>query len=297
MSVAMSYYFLAANHTLTQAANPLTTLLAAMLGLLAGSFLNVVIHRLPRMMQRAWENDIAQALGQPLPHTQRYNLVLPRSACPSCSQALRWHNNVPLLSFLRQRGRCHRCDGTISVRYPLIELACALLWAGLIWHFGLTQQGLAALLFATPLLALAAIDHATGLLPDSLTLPLLWLGLLVNLNASFAPLPDAVLGAAIGYTTLWAVYWLFWLATGKEGIGYGDFKLLAALGAWLGWKMLLPVLLFSSVSGAIVGGVLMATGRQAKGTPLPFGPFLALAGLLALLTSPHLLSAYTALFP
>jgi leader peptidase (prepilin peptidase)/N-methyltransferase len=257
--------------------------LAALAGLLIGSFLNVVIHRLPRMMQREADNYLAHETGQALPHQQPYNLFRPRSACPCCATPIAAVHNIPLVSFVMLRGRCAHCRAPISRRYPAAELISALLSALTIWHFGVSQTGLAALLLVYFLITLSFIDAHTQLLPDSLTLPLLWLGLLVNLNDLFTPLHDAVLGAAAGYLSLWLIYWLFRLSTGKEGIGYGDFKLMAALGAWLGWQMLPLILLLASCLGAIVGITLVLLKKRASDQALPFGPYLALAGLLMLL--------------
>ena len=263
--------------------SPLAALIAAGIGLLIGSFLNVVIHRLPKMMQREADNYLAHETGNTAPHTDRYNLLTPRSACPHCAAPVAIGHNIPVLGYLLLRGRCARCEAVISPRYPLVEILSALMSAWLGWHFGLGAAGLAALAFAYFLIALSVIDAQTQLLPDSLTLPLLWLGLLVNLNGGFAPLSDAVLGAAAGYLALWIIYWVFRLATGKEGMGYGDFKLMAALGAWLGWQALPLVLLLASCLGAAVGIAMVLAKRQAADHPLPFGPYLAIAGMLMLL--------------
>jgi leader peptidase (prepilin peptidase)/N-methyltransferase len=265
---------------------------AAVIGLLAGSFLNVVIHRLPAMMQREADNYLAQETGQPLPHQQRYDFLLPRSACPHCATPLAGIHNVPLLSYLLLRGRCAYCRVAISCRYPLVELISALLSVILIQHFGFSQTGLAALVLLYFLIALSVIDTDTLLLPDSLTLPLLWLGLLVNLSGLFAPLNEAVAGAMIGYLFPLAIYWICHWATGKEGIGYGDFKLMAALGAWLGWQLLPLVLLLACCFGAVVGISLMLLKKHRLDQPLPFGPCLALAGMLALLTGRSWLSLF-----
>ncbi len=268
------------------------TLTWTLLGLVIGSFLSVVIHRIPVMLQRETENFIALERNEPAPHSERYNLLLPRSACPACGHRLSALENIPLLSWLWLRGRCRHCHAPISARYPLVELLSALLSALLIWRLGSGTTGIAALALAWALVALAGIDLDTQLLPDDLTLPLLWAGLLINLNGLFVSLPDAVIGAAAGYLSLWTVYWLFRFATGREGIGYGDFKLLAALGAWLGWAMLPLIVLLSSVLGAIVGMVLIALRRQQRGNPIPFGPFLALAGMVALAYGPGLMDAW-----
>ncbi|MFC3109114.1 prepilin peptidase [Undibacterium arcticum] len=257
--------------------------LAGLFGLLIGSFLNVVIYRVPQMMQRESDNYVAQESGKPLPHTTRYNLMVPRSACPHCGHQITALENIPVISYLFLRGKCIECKAPISVRYPIVELLTGALSAYLVWHFGSGLAGLAALVFAYLLIAMTFIDADTQLLPDDLTYPLLWCGLLVNLSGTFVALPDAVIGAAAGYLCLWSIYWLFKLATGKEGMGYGDFKLLAALGAWLGWSMLPIVLLLSSVVGAVVGIALILFAKRGRDNPIPFGPYLAAAGMIALL--------------
>ncbi len=270
----------------------LPTLVAAIFGLVVGSFLNVVIHRLPVMMQRESDNYVAQASGLPAPHTDRYNLSLPRSACPQCQHAIGVTENIPVLSYLWLRGKCRGCRHAISMRYPLVEMLTGALSALLIWHFGSGLAGLASLAFVYLLIAMTFIDADTRLLPDDLTLPLLWLGLLVNLNGTFVPLADAVIGAVAGYLTLWLVYWGFKLVTGKEGMGYGDFKLLAALGAWLGWTMLPLIVLLSSLVGAVVGVALIVLRRHERNNPIPFGPYLAAAGLIALLYGQPIVRAW-----
>lgn len=259
------------------------TLTAALLGLLIGSFLNVVIHRIPKMMQRESDNYVAHESGKELPHTDRYNLMVPRSSCPCCGHGITALENIPVISWLALRGKCSQCKAPISARYPAVELLTGILSAVLVWKFGSGWTGLATLVFGWMLVAMTFIDLDTQLLPDDLTLPLLWLGLLVNLNGMFVPLHEAVIGAAAGYLALWSIYWLFKLVTGKEGMGYGDFKLLAALGAWLGWTMLPTIILLSSVVGAVVGITLIASARLGRGKPMPFGPYLAAAGLIALL--------------
>jgi leader peptidase (prepilin peptidase)/N-methyltransferase len=258
-------------------------LAAGLFGLLIGSFLNVVIYRIPKMMQRESDNYVAHESGKELPHTDRFNLMVPRSSCPHCGHQITALENIPVISYLALRGKCSACKAPIPVRYPLIELATGALSALLVWHFGSGPLGLATLFFAWSLLAMTFIDFDTQLLPDDLTYPLLWAGLLVNLNGMIVPLQDAVIGAAAGYLVLWGIYWLFKLATGKEGMGYGDFKLLAALGAWLGWTMLPTIVLLSSVVGAVVGISLILFGGHKRGKPIPFGPYLAAAGLIALL--------------
>ncbi|MQR02243.1 prepilin peptidase [Glaciimonas soli] len=265
---------------------------AGIFGLLVGSFLNVVIHRLPIMMQRESDNYVAHESGQALPHTDRYNLTLPRSACPKCHHQIGALENIPVVSYLVLRGKCSACKTPISARYPMVELFTGALSAFLIWHFGSGWMGLATLLFGYLLIAMTFIDADTQLLPDDLTLALLWCGLLINLNGTFVPLSDAVIGAAIGYLALWSIYWIFKLATGKEGMGYGDFKLLAALGAWLGWKMLPVIILFSSVVGALVGIALILFSKRGRDNPIPFGPYLAAAGLLALLYGKPILETF-----
>ncbi|WP_231895340.1 A24 family peptidase [Vogesella sp. LIG4] len=270
----------------------LQTGLALVLGLLIGSFLNVVIHRLPKMMERQWQAECASMSGSDAPEPPRYNLVYPPSACVHCQAPIRAWQNIPLLSFALQRGRCANCGGAISWRYPLVELVSGLMLAAFAGHWGLSGYWLWASGFGLTLLALALIDAATQLLPDDLTYPLLWAGLLFNLDAGFVPLSQAVVGAVAGYLILWSVYWLFKLTTGKEGMGYGDFKLLAALGAWLGWQMLPLIILLSSLVGALVGIVLMAAARQGRGQPMPFGPYLAAAGLIAFLWGKPILAWY-----
>ena len=264
-------------------ANLLVSLVAGLFGLLIGSFLNVVIYRVPKMMQRESDNYVAAESGRPEPHTDRFNLMVPRSACPHCGHQITALENVPVISYLVLGGKCKACKAPISVRYPLVELLTGVLSAVLVWHFGSGWQGLATLFFLFMLIAMTFIDADTQMLPDDLTLPLMWAGILVNINGTFVPLHDAVLGAAAGYLVLWSIYWLFKLATGKEGMGYGDFKLLAALGAWMGWLMLPTIIVLSSVVGAIVGIGLIVFTKRGRDNPIPFGPYLAAAGLIALL--------------
>lgn len=254
---------------------------AGVVGLAIGSFLNVVIHRLPKMMERDWRAQCAELEGRAAADTGAYNLWMPLSQCPACAAPLRLRDNVPLLSYFALRGRCHACRAPIAARYPLVEALTGVLSVWIALHFGFGAPGLLALTLTWALIALTFIDLDTTLLPDDITLPLLWGGLLVNLWGVFAPLEQAVIGAIAGYGSLWSVFWLFKLATGKEGMGYGDFKLLAALGAWLGWKMLLPIILFASVVGALVGVALMLAARAGRSTAIPFGPYLAAAGFLA----------------
>ena len=259
------------------------TIVAAVFGLLVGSFLNVVIYRLGKMMQRDNDNYVAHESGKELPYQDTFNLMVPRSACPHCGHKITALENIPVISYLALRGKCSACKAPIPVRYPAIEAVTAVISAALIWHFGSGWAGIATLFFAFALIAMTCIDYDTQLLPDDLTLPLLWAGLLLNINATFVPLQDAVIGAAAGYLVLWAVYWLFKLATGKEGMGYGDFKLLAALGAWMGWKALPSIILISSVVGAVVGIALIVFAGRARDKTIPFGPYLAAAGMIAML--------------
>ena len=263
---------------------------AAGVGLVVGSFLNVVIHRLPKMMDAEWRAQCAELEGREMPNLGRYNLLVPSSRCPHCQTPLRAYDNVPVLSYLALGGRCRDCGAAISSRYPIVEVLTSVLSILVVGHFGWSVQGTLALALTWTLIALTFIDADTTLLPDSLTLPLLWLGLLANLFGVFAPLEQAVIGAVCGYLSLWSVYWLFKLLTGREGMGYGDFKLLAALGGWLGYKMLLPIILLSSVVGAIVGIVLIALQRRGRDIPIPFGPYLAAAGFLTLLFGDYLLT-------
>ena len=257
--------------------------LALALGLCIGSFLNVVVHRLPKMMEREWREQCAELAGTSAPATQaRYNLVVPRSACPACGARIKALHNVPVFSWLALRGKCAACRARISARYPVVELLAGLIGAYAAWRFGPTLAAAGAMGFGWALLALTVIDLDTQLLPDDITLPLLWAGLLVNMAGAFVPLRSALIGAMAGYLALWLVYWAFKFATGKEGMGYGDFKLLAAIGAWLGWQKLPLVILLSSVVGAAVGIGLMVFARHARDKPIPFGPYLAAAGLIAL---------------
>ncbi len=256
--------------------------IAVLLGLLVGSFLNVVIHRLPRMMQREWSEQCAWAEGRAVPDMPAYNLVIPRSACPECQHPIAWYENIPLISWLALRGRCSDCGAPISKRYPLVELLTGLLFGFAAWRWGAGMQAVFIWGLLASLIALTFIDLDTQLLPDNITLPLLWAGLLINLNGVFCSLEEAVIGAVAGYLSLWLVYHLFKLLTGKEGMGFGDFKLLAALGAWLGWKMLLPIVLAASFAGAIVGIAMIVLAGRDRAQPMPFGPWLALGGMTAL---------------
>ncbi len=266
--------------------------LAGILGLIVGSFLNVVIHRLPKIMEREWQAQCAELSGQtPEPGT-RYNLLVPRSACPHCGHTISAAENIPVLSYLFLRGKCAGCNASISPRYPVVEAVSGILSAYTAWHFGFSPAGMAAIVFVWALIALTCIDFDTQLLPDSITLPLLWLGLLLNLNGVFTSLPNAVIGAVTGYLVLWIVYWLFKLVTGKEGMGFGDFKLLAAIGAWLGWTMLPLVILLSSAVGAAIGIILILFAKHGRNIPIPFGPYLAGGGLIALFWGQTLTQSY-----
>jgi len=270
---------------------------AALLGLMIGSFLNVVIHRLPLMMERDWRNQCAELDGSPSPATEPLSLVVPRSRCPHCGHRIGILENIPILSYLLLKGRCKGCGKPISLRYPLVEALTGLLFAYAAWHFGYSLATLGAMGFIAAMIALTFIDFDTQLLPDDITLPLVWAGLLINLQGIFASLAHAVIGAAAGYLILWSVYWLFKLATGKEGMGYGDFKLLAAIGAWLGWQALPMTILLSSLVGALVGVALIVLAKRGRNVPIPFGPYLAAAGILALFWGDTLNRTYLGFFP
>ncbi|WP_312944971.1 prepilin peptidase [Stutzerimonas kunmingensis] len=266
---------------------------AALLGLLIGSFLNVLIYRLPIMMQREWRAQALEYLEcPPEPVRERFNLLLPSSRCPHCDHQIRAWENIPLVSWLALRGKCSSCRAPISGRYPLVELACGLLSGYVAWHFGFTWQAGAMLLLTWGLVAMSMIDIDYQLLPDSLVLPLLWLGLILSNFGLFVSLESALWGAVAGYLSLWSVYWLFKLVTGKEGMGYGDFKLLAMLGAWGGWQVLPLTILLSSVVGAVLGTILLRVQRAESGTPIPFGPYLAIAGWIALLWGDRITESY-----
>jgi leader peptidase (prepilin peptidase)/N-methyltransferase len=256
--------------------------LAALMGLAVGSFLNVVIHRLPKMMERQWRSECAELDGQESPNTERYNLIVPRSRCPTCAKPITALQNIPVISYLVLGGKCVGCKTRISPRYPLVEILSGTLAGYAAWRFGPTLAGLGTIIFVWAMIALTFIDLDTFYLPDNITLPLLWAGLLFNLGNAHIDLQSAVIGAAAGYLALWSVFWLFKLATGKEGMGYGDFKLLAAIGAWLGWQVLPLVILLSSLVGAVIGIGLMIFARHGRETPIPFGPYLAIAGVIAL---------------
>ena len=268
--------------------------IALVVGLCVGSFLNVVVHRLPKMMERDWRAQCAELRGEAPPEENppAYNLAVPRSACPECGHRIGALENIPVMSWLALRGACKACRKPISIRYPLVEMLGGLLAAYAIWRFGLSWKGFAACVLLWTLIALTFIDFDTQLLPDSLTLPLTWAGLIANLFSLFVPLGDAVIGAVAGYLALWIVYWLFRLIRGKEGMGHGDFKLLAALGAWLGWPMLPLVVLLSSVVGAMIGITLMVFKGRDHNVPLAFGPYLAIAGAIALFFGPALIRGW-----
>ena len=270
--------------------------LGGILGLLIGSFLNVVIYRLPKIMERQWAEEIQAAqvqsaqgdAGAAPPEQERFNLMVPRSRCPSCGHMVQWYENIPVLSYLFLRGRCSACKARISVRYPLIEMATGALFFLCIQRWGMTPTGFVWCGFSAALVALAFIDWDTTLLPDDITLPLLWAGLLASaLQWIDVPLYASVLGAAAGYLSLWLVYWGFKLATGKEGMGYGDFKLFAALGAWFGWQALIPIILMSSVIGAVIGIAMKVFSSLREGGYIPFGPFLVGAGFTAMVFGPN----------
>jgi leader peptidase (prepilin peptidase)/N-methyltransferase len=284
----------------------------ALLGLCIGSFLNVVIHRLPLMLDRGWWRDVANQLGDAEAHQRVFgtpaseaasktgksltqaldslgplHLSHPRSRCPSCSHLIAWHENIPVLSYLLLRGRCAQCKTRISPRYPFVELLTGVLFAAVGYRFGAQPVALLWCFVVAMLVALAGIDWDTTLLPDNMTLPLLWAGLLASALGWTIPLPQAIWGAVAGYMSLWSVYWLFKLTTGKEGMGFGDFKLLAALGAWLGWQMILPIVLGASVIGAVVGIAMKMSSTLREGRYVPFGPFLAGGGIVVMLAGPE----------
>jgi leader peptidase (prepilin peptidase)/N-methyltransferase len=277
------------------AANPPVLLtFTGLLGLVVGSFLNVVIHRLPKMMEHDWRSQCAEILdGIPPPEQQQpYNLMVPRSRCPNCDHQITALENVPIVSYAALRGRCSDCGWRIPLRYPAIELLTGLLSIVVVWRFGLTVQAGGALLLTWALIALSFIDFDTQYLPDSITLPFLWLGLAFNVAGTYTSTQESVIGAIAGYLTLWSVFHLFRLITGKEGMGYGDFKLLALFGGWLGWSALPLIVLLSSVVGAVVGITLIALRGHDKNIPSPFGPYLAIAGWIALMWGNQLVDAY-----
>jgi leader peptidase (prepilin peptidase)/N-methyltransferase len=266
----------------------------ALFALAMGSFLNVVIYRLPRMLETAWRHECAEALDQaPVPLLgERLTLSSPESRCPQCGHPIRPWENIPLLSYLLLRGRCSSCHDTISIRYPLVEAVTALLSVLIVWRFGLGWEAAAGLVLTWGLIALVLIDYDTQLLPDVITLPLLWIGLLLSLTGLFTDSHSAILGAALGYGSLWTIFQLFRLVTGKEGMGFGDFKLFAALGAWLGWQYLPQIILLSACTGALVGTALILSKRHERQVPIPFGPYLAVAGWISLMWGPEINRLY-----
>ncbi len=264
----------------------------SIISLAIGSFLNVVIHRLPKMIELRWRSELAELTGQKAPPAPAYNLVLPRSQCPACGHHIKAIENIPLVSYLVLGGRCSACKAGISLRYPLVEALTGALSGYIAWHYGFGWTAAAALVFAWTMIALACIDLDTFYLPDDITLPLAWAGLLVNMGGVFVDLRSAVIGAIAGYLSLWAVFWAYKLATGKDGMGYGDFKLLAAIGAWLGWKMLPVVILLSSFAGAAVGISLIVFARHGRNVPIPFGPYLVLGGLVAMFWGESIVNYY-----
>lgn len=263
------------------------------LGLLVGSFLNVVILRLPRRLEWEWKRDAREVLEEPeLYDPPPPGIVVERSHCPHCKTALSWYENIPLFSWLALRGKCRHCKAPISPQYPLVELLTAVLAVASVWRFGFGWQGFGAALLSCYLVALSGIDLRTRLLPDQLTLPLMWLGLIGSLDNLYMPAKPALLGAIAGYVSLWLVWWLFKQVTGKEGMGRGDFKLLAALGAWVGLSGVLPIILFSSLVGAVVGSLWLAIKGRDRATPIPFGPYLAIAGWIVFFWGQQIVDAY-----
>jgi len=280
-----------------ESSRPFLWVVVGVLGLCVGSFLNVVIHRLPLMMQAPWRADCAELGGQEAPPAEPFNLVKPESRCPSCGTAIRAWQNVPVVSWLALRGRCAACRAPISARYPTVELMGGAIAVLVAWRYGYSTQLAAGLVFAWALLALTFIDLDTQLLPDDITLPLLWAGLLVNVFGTFIDLQSAVLGAAGGYLVLWLVYWAFRLIVKKEGMGYGDFKLLAAIGAWTGWQALPFVIVVSAGLGAVIGSIGLWLARRGADTRIPFGPYLALGGIAGLLWGREAITLWIGRFP
>jgi leader peptidase (prepilin peptidase)/N-methyltransferase len=278
--------------TLLQENNTLLITISVIFGLMVGSFLNVVIYRLPKMMEQEWHNNCLELQGKDTPAQQQLTLSKPRSSCPHCGHKIKAVENVPVISYLLLKGRCSACKAPISMRYPLVEVLTGALIGLTSWQFGYTTATLFAWIFVFALIALTFIDFDTQLLPDDITLPLLWLGLLFNLNHGFTDLKSAVIGAMAGYLVLWSVFWLFKLIRGKEGMGYGDFKLLAAIGAWFGWQLLPAVILLSSTLGAMIGIALIILTKRSKEVPIPFGPFLAIGGIAALFFGQQLSQIY-----
>ena len=279
-----------------QAAQWLDASLLGVFGLLVGSFLNVVIYRLPKMMENQWAAECAGVTGKEAAPAATFNLMVPRSRCQACGHQIHWFENIPVASYLALRGKCASCSAAISVRYPLVELATGALfgWAG--WHSGLSTTALVWCGFSAAVVALAMIDWDTTFLPDDITLPLLWGGLIAAaLKWTAIPLTASLWGAVVGYVSLWSIYWAFKLFTGKEGMGYGDFKLFAALGAWFGWQALVPIILMASVIGAIVGIAMKFSSGLREGGYIPFGPFLAGAGLTAMILGPQAILQFVGL--
>lgn len=266
----------------------------ALLGLSVGSFLNVVIHRVPLMLERQWKRECRELLELEAGESEpaRFNLLVPRSRCPHCGHRIGALENIPLLSYLVLRGRCRSCGTPIGLQYPMVELLTALLTLAVLWHFGPVPQALAGMFLTWCLIALSGIDLKIYILPDNITLPLLWLGLLLNWQGLFTDLESALFGAVAGYLSLWLLYHAFRLLTGKEGMGYGDFKLFAALGAWLGWQMLPLVIILAAISGAVIGIALIVFRGRDRAQPIPFGPFLAIGGWIALLWGQQLTTTY-----
>lgn len=269
------------------------TVCVGFVGLLIGSFLNVVVYRLPKMLMRDWRTQAREVLEMPeQPDAETFNLILPNSSCPHCDHEIKPWENIPLASWLFLRGKCSNCKEAISIRYPLVELACGLFSAVIAWQFGVSWDALAMLVLTWGLLSMSLIDANHQILPDVLVLPLLWLGLILNSFGLFTSLSDALWGAVIGYMSLWSIFWLFKLITGKEGMGYGDFKLLALIGAWGGWQVLPLTILLSSVLGAVIGIIILRLQRNGYSNPIPFGPYLAAAGWVALIWGEQITSSY-----
>jgi leader peptidase (prepilin peptidase)/N-methyltransferase len=268
----------------------------SLIGLAVGSFLNVVIYRLPRMMEQEWRQQCAELRGETLEVGPQFNIIAPRSACPNCGHNISALENIPLISYVALRGRCSQCRTSISARYPAVEALTALISGFIAWHFGFGFAAFTAMAFAWAMIALAFIDIDTQLLPNDITMPLLWGGLLINLGGGFVDIHSAVIGAVAGYLALWSVYWGYKVITEKEGMGYGDFKLLAVIGAWFGWQMLPLVILFSSIVGSVVGIGLILLTKRGRHIPIPFGPYLAGGGIVALLWGNEINHAYFELF-
>jgi len=267
-------------------------LLIGLIGLLVGSFLNVVVYRLPIMLQQSWQTECRSLLKLSEEKAEKFNLALPRSHCPHCKCSLRIIDNIPVISYLLSKGKCAHCQHKINIRYPLLEILSVVLSVIVAWQFGMSWQLIAGLIFTWSVLSLTFIDLEHELLPDIITLPLLWLGLLLNLFHIFTDINSAVIGAVTGYLSLWLVAWVFQLLTGKVGMGHGDFKLFALLGAWMGWQLLPFIIFISSVLGSVIGIILILLKKQNRQTPIPFGPYLILAGWLGLLWGPSWLQIY-----